>query len=161
MIRNFISGHAPGVKMRDGGAVYFTPVHYGEHLMAFKELVDSMNTQWKDEGHACRIDTVEVLDSAEKQQMIKRQVDKEIRSRLDDALEEAFNQLDENKAAEEVIQSLSENDDFNRANTLAEEHNALLSAEISVREVLSEWKEEFIGDDKNLVIDSAMTDASL
>jgi hypothetical protein len=160
MVREFASSHTPGVKMRDGGAVYFVPAHYGDHLMAFKELMDRVNDQWKDLGHACRIDTVEVLDSAEKQQMVKRQVDKEIRSRVESVLDEAFDQLNENAAAQEVVADLAENDEFARANTLAEEHNALLSVEVSVREVLEEWKENVTQDDKELVIDSAMSNAS-
>lgn len=149
MIRNFMMEHSTSVRMRDGGAVYFVPAHYDEMLSGFKELVERIDEQWKDMGHSARIDTVEVIDSPAKREMVEAKVRKSLEDVVEGIVDEALDELDEDRAANEVVSELA--DELSKAENMAVEHNTLLNADISVRQSLESWKEEVASDKEELV----------
>lgn len=139
MVRDFMTDHTTSVRMREGGAVYFVPAHYEEMLTAFTELMDRINVRWKDRGHNTGIDVVEVIDSPAKRDMVEEKVRQTMDGAVESLIEDALDELDEEEAANEVVSSLSS--ELGDIESLAAEHNALLSADISVRQALEDWKD--------------------
>ena len=159
-IREFVkSTDTSGVKMRDAGAVYFVPRQAGESLMAFKQLIKEVDANWKTSGFECAVDTIEVIDSVEKRDMVERKVEKEIDSVVESALTTAFEEIDEGEAAMEVVSQVGE--DLVRAENVAAEHNALLDVELSVEEVLKDWKDRVSTEDKEDLIEAAVEEVDL
>ena len=137
-VRGFCNEHSTSVKMRDAGAVYFVPAHYEEHLKAFQTLVSDIDKNWKREGFECRIDTVEVIDSPTKRAMVEDKVRKSLETAVEGIVDEAIEQFNEERAANEVVSELGK--ELASVESLAVEHNTLLNAEISVQEALEKWK---------------------
>ena len=153
-IREFVkSRDASGIKMRDAGAVYFVPRQAQDELMAFKQLIREVDQTWKTSGFECAVDTIEVIDSADKRNMVQRKVEKEIDDIVSSALDSAFDELDEESAAMEVVSEVGE--DLVRAEDVAVKHNALLDVELSVKEVLENWKDRVSTDNKEDLIEKA------
>lgn len=149
MVREFCKKHSTSVKMRDAGAVYFVPAHYETHLMAFKELVEDINTHWKDMGFDCSIDTVEVIDSPGKREMVEQKVQKQLSETVEGIVTDALDKFDEEHAANEVVSELGK--ELASVENLAVEHNTLLNAEMSVRSALEEWKDKVRSDEEEIV----------
>lgn len=147
-VREFATEHSTSVRMRDGGAVYFVPAHYEEQMLAWKEIITGLN-QWKDRGHPASLDTVEVIDSPGKREMIENKVRQSLSEAVEGIVDEALEELDEDQAAAEVVAGLA--DELDEAENMAVEHNTLLNADISVRQSLEEWKERVSGDKEQLV----------
>ena len=147
--RQFATEHSTAVKIRNGGAVYFVPAHYEEGLMAWKELISRINSVWKDHGHEAALETIEVIDSPGKREMVERKVRESLEESVEKLVETALDELDEEQAANEVVASLA--DDLSEMENLASEHNALLNADISVRSSLESWKEQVEDDKEELV----------
>lgn len=149
MIREFCKKHSTSVKMRDAGAVYFVPAHYQDGLMALKELVDDIDEHWKKSGFECSIDTVEVIDSPGKREMVEKKVRKSLGEAVEGIVEEALEKFDEERAANEVVSELGK--ELAQVESLAVEHNTLLNAEMSVRSALESWKSGVKEEEEELI----------
>jgi len=147
-VREFATQHSTSVRMRDGGAVYFVPAHYEELMSAWKEIIGGLN-EWKDRGHPAALDTVEVIDSPAKREMVEQKVRQSLTEAVEGIVDEALEELDEDQAAAEVVAGLA--DELDEAENMAVEHNALLNADISVRQSLESWKNRVSGDKEQLV----------
>lgn len=159
-IREFVKApNTAGVKMRDAGAVYFVPESASEELMAFKQLVSEIDDDWKTSGFECAVDTIEVIDSADKRNMVERKVSKEIDDIVSSVLDAAFDELDEDTAATDVVSQVGE--DLVRAENVAVEHNALLDVELSVAEVLEDWKSRVASEDKTELVEAAVDEVDV
>lgn len=160
MIREFAKHpSSAGVKMRDAGAVYFVPRQAGDTLLAMKQLVEEINETWKTSGYEAAVDTIEVIDSADKREMVERKVRKTLDSVVESALDAAFDELDEETAAQDVIGEVGE--DLVRAENVAAEHNALLDVELSVEETLAGWKDRVSSEDKEELVEAAIEEVDL
>jgi hypothetical protein len=149
MIREFCTHHSTSVKMRPAGAVYFVPAHYEDELMALKQMLDEINVEFKDHGFSASIDTIEVIDSPAKRELIEAKVRDNLEVAVSGLVEDALDQFSEDQAANAVVSGLGQ--ELASIENLALEHNTLLSAEISVREALETWKSNVRGDNRNLV----------
>lgn len=147
-VREFATDHSTSVRMRDAGAVYFVPAHYNELMTAWQNLIAAIN-QHKDRGHPASLDTVEVIDSPAKREMVENKVRRNLSNAVEGIVEEALEELDEDQAANEVVSNLA--DDLDDVENFAVEHNTLLNADISVRKSLEEWKERVESDKEQLV----------
>lgn len=155
MIREFIKRpDTAGVKMRDAGAVYFVPRSSLDEMLKLKELVEEINTSWKTSGFEAAVDTIEVIDSADKRDMVERKVRRTMDDIVESALDAAFDELDEETAAQDVVSEVGA--DLVRAENVAVEHNALLDVELSVEEVLESWKDDVSGEQKEELVEAAM-----
>ncbi len=153
-IREFVKKtDTAGVKMRDAGAVYFVPRQAGNDLLAFKELMQEVDETWKTSGFECAVDTIEVVDSADKREMVERKVRHTLDSVVESALESAFEELDEETAAQDVVSEVGS--DLVRAENVALEHNALLDVELSVEETIESWKDRVVDEQKEALVEAA------
>ena len=149
MIREFCTHHSTSVKMRPAGAVYFVPAHYESELMALKQMLDEINVEFKDHGFTASIDTIEVVDSPAKRELIEQKVRDNLEIAVSGLVEDALDAFSEDQAANAVVANLGQ--ELASIENLALEHNTLLSAEISVREALENWKNSVRGDNRSLV----------
>ena len=149
MVRGFCKEHSTAVKMRDAGAVYFVPAQYQKELNALKTLIDDINTHWKDMGYDATIDTIEVIDSPAKREMVERKVRKALSETVEGLVEDALDSFDEEKAANEVVSGLGK--ELAQVENLAVEHNTLLNAEMSVKSALASWKDQVKSDEEQLI----------
>jgi len=153
-IREFVKAtDTAGVKMRDAGAVYFVPRQAGDDLLAFKELMEEVDETWKTSGFECAVDTIEVIDSADKRDMVERKVRRTLDTVVESALESAFEELDEETAAQDVVSEVGS--DLVRAENVAVEHNALLDVELSVEETIESWKDRVVDEQKEALVEAA------
>lgn len=160
MVREFAKHKdSAGVKMRDAGAVYFVPRQAGDGLMKLKTLVKEINESWKTSGFQAAVDTIEVIDSAEKRNMVERKVRRTLDTIVESALEGAFDELDEETAAQDVVGDVGA--ELVRAENVAAEHNALLDVEMSVEETLEEWKDRVSSEEKEKLVEAAMKEVDV
>lgn len=145
----FLKLETTSVTMRPAGAVYFVPAHYQEGFEAYRELVADIDRLWKDEGYECTVDTVEVIDSPEKREMVEKKVRNSLEEAVEGIVEEAIDSFDEDRAANEVVSELGK--ELSKAENLAVEHNTLLNAEMSVRSALESWKSSVEEDEEELI----------
>lgn len=145
----FLKAETTSVTMRPAGAVYFVPAHYQEGFEAYRQLVSDIETHWKDSGYECTVDTVEVIDSPEKRAMVEKKVRNSLEEAVEGIVEEALDEFDEEKAANEVVSELGK--ELANAENLAVEHNTLLNAEMSVRSALESWKADVEEDEEDLI----------
>ena len=148
-LRKFIQNDSTSVKMRSAGAVYFVPAHYDQMVSAWKELINRINSTWKDSGHASNVDLIEVIDSPAKRDMVERKVRNSLEQTVEGIVESALDEFDEEAAANEFVANLA--DDLSSAQNMAVEHNTLLNADISVRKSLESWKSRVGEDNEELV----------
>ncbi len=159
-IRQWIKATDGGVKMRDGGAVYFVPRTDGDVLDGWHKIARDINEEIKNRDHECAVDMVEVIDSEMKREMVERKARNEIEGLVDSVIEKAVDELDSDTAATAAVNQVA--DDLMRAENVAVEHNALLDAELSIQEQLEEWKESVIdGSRKQQAIDAAMQEVDV
>lgn len=149
MVRGFCKEHSTSVKMRDAGAVYFVPAQYQDQLNGLKTLIDDINTHWKNVGFDATIDTIEVIDSPAKREMVESKVRKALSETVEGLVEDALDSFDEEKAANEVVSGLGK--ELAQVENLAVEHNTLLNAEMSVKSALASWKDQVKSDEEQLI----------
>lgn len=149
MLRGFFTRKSNSVKLRDGGAFYFAPITTEEVLYAMKELIEDINDEWKHAGFNAEVDPIEVINTAEKRDMVERRVKRKVEEQVGKALESAFEELDEEAVVDEVAQTVE--DELESTDDFAETYNALLSVEIAVEDELEAWKEEVTEDKEELI----------
>jgi len=159
-IRKWIKSTDGGVKMRDGGAVYFVPRTDGDVLDGWHKIARDIDEEIKEDDHECAVDMVEVIDSEMKRDMVERKARNEIEGLVDSVIDKAVDALDSDTAATAAVNQVA--DDLMRAENVAVEHNALLDAELSIQEQLEGWKESVKdGSKKQQAIDAAMQEVDV
>lgn len=149
MIRGFATRKSESVKLRDGGAVYFCPVTTEEVIMAMKTLLEDLNSEWKNSGFECAIDTIEVINTEEKRDMVEKRARKRVRSRVEDVIGDALDQLNEEDVIDEVVGSVE--DELEDVESFADTYNALLNVEIAVEDELEDWKNRVTEEQEELI----------
>lgn len=160
MIRDrFVKGASTSVRMRDGGAVYFVPAQYGDALRALIEIMEGINSEWKDEGFDAQLEAYEIIDTEEKRAMVAQKVENELENTVEKAMEAAFEELDGDVAAQKAISEAGS--ELVEAENLAVEHNALLEAELSVKKEIESWKEKVADEEQEKVVEAAMEEVDV
>lgn len=156
MITRFFTTRSQSVKFRAGGGVYFAPVAAEDVVQAFDTLVTEINAEYKKDGFPCELDTIEVADSDEKKSMVEEKVRRDLDRQVRELVEEAIEDLaDEDTLVDDLIGEVE--DELEDVEGFAEQYNALLDAEMSVREYLEQWKLQTTGEAEQLV-DEVMGD---
>lgn len=150
MIVKFFRSRSQSVKFRAGGGVYFAPVASEAVVKSLDQLVTEIDREHKRSGFPCELDTIEVADSDEKKSMVEEKVRRELESQVSELVEDAIDELaNEDVFVDELISDLeSELDDVEG---FANQYNALLDAEMTVREYLEEWRETVSGEAEEMV----------
>jgi hypothetical protein len=155
-------GSNNSIKLRDGGAVYFVPNMYAGRMEKLSKVWSAMNTS--DEvrkvgqhgGNEVRITTMPVFDTADKMELVERQVKKRLRSDVDEALEKAFNRLsgDTDETAGEIVEHVA--DQLEQASGIEADYNALLQSRLSVEEMLKDELRNLSDVEKRDVVEEAI-----
>lgn len=150
MITRFFNKQTHSVRFRAGGGVYFAPAATEDVVQALDQLVKDIDHEWKVRGFPCELDIIEVADAEDKKSMVERKVRRELEREVATVVEEAIDSLNEEgelveTLVGEVEAALQDVEDF------AGKYNALLDAEMSVREYLEAWKELQSDDAEQLV----------
>lgn len=150
MIVKFFRSRSRSVKFRAGGGVYFAPVASEAVVKSLDQLVTEIDREHKKSGFPCELDTIEVADSDEKRSMVEEKVRRNLEQQVSDLVEDAIDELaDEDVFVDELIGDLeSELDDVEG---FANQYNALLDAEMTVREYLEEWRDTVTGEAEEMV----------
>lgn len=149
MVVQLFRDNSPSVKFRAGGGVYFAPQSMGPIVQAVDGLMDDINEEHKKAGYPCELDAIEIVNEEEKREMVEEKVRRNLESEVSSLLEDAIDELDEDTLVDELVDELE--DDLSEVENFAEEYNALLDAEMTVREVLEEWKLQVTGNSAELV----------
>lgn len=155
MLRGFFTRKSASVKLRDGGAVYFAPVTTEEVVQAMKQLVRDLNDEWKNSGFEAEVNTIEVINTEEKREMVEKRARKRVEEQVGKAMEEALDQLDESDVIDEVVDSVEEN--LEDVEGFADTYNALLDVEIAVEDELEGWKNR-VTEEQEELIDAVLED---
>lgn len=150
MITRFFTSRSQSVKFRAGGGVYFAPVAAEGVVQAFDTLVSDINAEHKKSGFPCELDTIEVANSDEKKSMVEEKVRRDLESQVRDLIEDAIDNLaDEDTLVDDLLGDIEA--ELEDVEGFAEQYNALLDAEMTVREYLEEWKTTTTGEAEDLV----------
>lgn len=149
MLRGYFMRKSNSMKHRDGGAVYFAPVTTEEVVQALKTLINDIDREWKDSGFRCELNTIEVINTEEKRNMVRRRAEDRVESKVTQAMEEAFDALDEDKVVDDIVATVEER--LGDVGDFAAEYNVLLDTEIAVEERLEEWKDDVTEDQRKIV----------
>ena len=168
MMFKYVNHWTDSVKFREGGAVYFVPAKHEASLAALKTLVTDINEgeneegeKFKDTGNNCEIQRIPVVNNGEMRQAVEDRACAHVEDQVSSALPAAFesyeNQLENNEEVlidgivEVLEEQLVETDDF------ATEYNALLDAELDVREAVEGWMEgRRLGEAKQNIVEEAL-----
>lgn len=150
MIVRFFQRRSQSVKFRAGGGVYFAPAAAGDVVQALDQLVSDIDQEHKKAGFPCELDSIEVADSDEKKSMVEEKVRRDLEEQVSDLLEDAFDDLaDEDTLVDDLLGEVeAELDDVEG---FADQYNALLDAEMTVREYLEQWRQQVTGEAEDLV----------
>jgi len=150
MITRFFTTRSQSVKFRAGGGVYFAPVAAEEVVKAFDTLVSDINSEHKKSGFPCELDTIEVADSDEKKSMVEEKVRRDLERQVSELIEDAIDNLaDEDTLVDDLIGDIE--NELDDVEGFAGQYNALLDAEMTVREYLEDWKTTTTGEAEDLV----------
>jgi len=168
MMFKYVNHWTDSVKFREGGAVYFVPAKHEASLLALKTLITDINNgvtdegeKFKDTGKNCEIQRIPVVNNGEMRQAVedraRAHVENEVSSALPAAFESYEDQLENNEEVlidgivEVLEEQLVETDDF------ATEYNALLDAELDVRDAVESWMEgRRLGEAKQNIVEEAL-----
>jgi len=152
MITRFFKTRSQSVRFRAGGGVYFAPVAAERVVQAFDTLVSEIDSEHKKSGFPCELDTIEVAGSDDKKSMVEDKVRRDLERQVQDLIEEAVEELaDEDTLVDDLIGEIEE--ELEDVEGFASQYNALLDAEMTVREYLEQWKLQTTGDAEQLVED--------
>lgn len=139
MMQRFTTHWTKSVKLRDGGAVYFTPARHSETVEKMKLLISEMGELFKHRGQDAELNRIPVLNNEEMNYMVEQRAQLAVRDRVEDAMEEYFDALEDRE--DELVSEISGvlRDALEGVEDLEDEYNTLLQAEISARSVVEEW----------------------
>ena len=145
-----------GVKIRSAGAVYFVPARHAETMEALGTLFAEIDQKFKDTGSTLEVQTIPVISDEQRQKMVAEKAETELEARVEAAIETVEEEIedadadaDEDKLVEDLVtvfeDELDEIDDF------AAEYNALLEAELSIRDVIADRKGDVVPDVEEVI----------
>ena len=157
MITKVFRDQSWSVKFRAGGGVYFAPPAIKDVVSGIDQLISDIDREHKVSGFPCELDTIEVADSSEKRSMVEDKVRRDLERQVAEIIEDAFEELADDEALVDDVKGTIE-DELSDVEDFAVEYNALLDAEMSVRDHLEEWKEEATGQAEDLVDEMLTSD---
>jgi len=150
MIVEFFRNQSQSVKFRAGGGVYFAPQASGEVVKALDQLVTDIDREHKRRGFPCELDSIEVAATEEKQQMVEEKVRRNLEQQVTDVVQSAIDELaDEDTLVDDLVGEIEE--ELEDVEGFANQYNALLDAEMTVREYLEEWRDTVSGEAEEVV----------
>lgn len=154
VLLDFVKEDSTAVPLRNAGAVYFFPGQYQEILEGLSHLWDELN-QYKKKGAKCEIVTLPVVDSDNHRELIKRQANELINSKVETVLDAAIERLQaqEEDTAEDIAASVVE--EISDTTDIASEYSALLETELSVKREIEKYLDSLEGRREELVRDIA------
>lgn len=160
MIGRMAKHWTQSVKMRSSGAVYFYPARYAEYLEDIGEMFEKIDARFKDSGYAMEMNTWTLISDEQRRKQVERRAREELEERVDDAIEtikEEVADSDESNHDELVSElvgvferQIDGIDDF------VAEYNGLLEAELSIEEVIDEWKGDIDTPEVEEVVEEVM-----
>lgn len=150
VINDFRSQGVNTVRFRNG--CYFIGAHYQEEVEGMAEIWSWLN-EHKTRGQRCEIMTIPVVDSEKQREQVERLARQKTEDMVDEAIEAALDDLTDESNAEHLAESIV--DEVSEAESFAEEYNMLLEAEMSVKEVLKDRRDN-LEDDKSEIVDSVL-----
>lgn len=135
-------------------SVYLFPAGLGDIVDKMSELFSAIDEQFKAKGEEVAVRTFEVLNTEEKRDWIETKVQEEVSGNIDSILETAFDEFDEDATADEALKLIRDNVSIKEQT--AEQYNSLLEAEISVKNLLREKKQEITNEKKQDIVDAVI-----
>jgi hypothetical protein len=134
------------VPLRDGGAVAFIPAteQTTEVLESLHVLLSEVNQEWKDSGRDIELNTIPVLNTDSQRQMVEQRAQDQVQEIASDLVSEAEEQIRDDMPVQEIAQEIQS--ELSEAEDFASQYNNLLDAELSARELIEEWFEDFDDD---------------
>ena len=150
VLYKFTHGYSSAVKIRDGGAVYFVPAHQDDTVRAIQTLIEEIDERYKHKGHPCTMRVIPVIDNENQREMVSERAGVDAERQVSNALDDAFDRMEdaEDDAVSEIVDSLA--DDLGEVDDFVGEYNALLNAEMSVREILDGWIDQLKGEQQDI-----------
>jgi hypothetical protein len=145
-----------GVKIRSAGAVYFVPARHADTMEQLGRLFAEIDEKFKDSGSTLEVQTIPVISDEQRRKMVAEKAEDELEARveaaidnIEEGLQEADPDADEDELVEDLVgvfeEELDEIDDF------AAEYNALLEAELNIREVIQDRKGDVVPDAEEVI----------
>lgn len=160
MVNRFTHDWSHTIKFRDGGAVYFVPAQYDEHLDALKTLIEEIGEGHKDQGKDCELKRIPVVNDDERREMVEERAQEYIEVRVEDALTDAMEAVRENEEelTEEIKQEAREK--VKQGDSFAAQYNDLLELELSIDNVVDEFRADVEGGVKAEILDALQAEAA-
>jgi len=150
MITNLFQSRSWSVKFRAGGGVYFAPPAIEGVVKAIDQLITDIDREHKKAGFPCELDTIEVAATSEKKSMVEEKVARNLEEQVADIIEDAFDEIaDDDTLVDDVVDDVE--NELDDVDDFTSQYNALLDAEMTVREHLEEWQAQATGEAQELV----------
>lgn len=138
-------------------SVYLFPAGMGDFVEKMSTLYAEIDENFKNTREPVAVRTFEVLNTEEKRDWIEYKVEEELKSNVNRLIEEAFEAMDEGETAHEVITTVREN--LTEQQDTAQTYNALLQAEIDIRDQLEEQRRAITNQKKEKIIDKVLSES--
>lgn len=148
------------IPLIDKGGLYFVPEG------PLSDVIDSLavvfreaNDQFKVGGAEMAIRTLEVMDSDDKREWVRKSVERSLDQVVDRAIEQASKALEDDDDVDEIVNTVVEAVDAEAHS--ADQYNDLLQAKLDVEAKLESRADDVSDDDMEAIIESAMDELDL
>lgn len=154
LMRRIVTHWTEGVKIRSAGAVYFVPARHAETMEDLGTLFSAIDREWKDSGSRLEVNSIPVISDEQRRAMVAERAEDELEERVEAAIETVEEEVSESdmnddELVDDIVDVFEE--ELDEIDSFAAEYNALLQAELNVREVIDDRKGEVVPDVEEVI----------